>query len=179
MARLHSHQLRQQQKNWMHLTRPYEFLCLAVFTLNNATTKNRMHLTEPYEFLRFGCIHAKLQRQTWWISVNPRNSFGLIALTPIKAITKKTRCTSPNPQHYYGLVVCIPILGQQQKKHISPNLKNSCSWLHSHQIRPQRKTGCISPNRRSSNVLAAIHSKKATFTPGKTTLMNRMHLTKP
>ena len=29
-------------------------------------------------------------------------------------------------------------------------------WLHSHQIRPQRKAGCSSPNPRNSYVLVAV-----------------------
>jgi len=64
MVRLHSHQLRLQQKTGCISPSPMNSFGLAVLTPNNAKNKNRVHLTKPYEFLRFGCIHAKLQQQT-------------------------------------------------------------------------------------------------------------------
>ena len=91
MVRLHSHQLRLQQKTGCIWPNPMNSLGLAVFTPNNAKTKNRVHLTKPYEFLRFGCIHAKQQQQqqTWLISASLRRSCVLIAFTPIKTTAKK------------------------------------------------------------------------------------------
>ena len=148
----HSYKLRrQQQKTGCISPNTINSRALAVFTLKNAETKNRMHLTKPYEYLRRGCIHTKLQKQTWWISAKPRTSIRLITLTAIKAIVNRSKMhlTEPSDLLWIGCIHTISRQHQTKTACISPKPDNSCSRLHSHQIRPQRKTGCISPKPRN------------------------------
>ena len=69
---------------------PRNSAVMAAITPNKVTMKTRMHLAEPSEFLCFGCIHAKYGNNEKRAASHraPRNVFGSVAFTPIKAATQ-------------------------------------------------------------------------------------------
>ena len=199
MVWLHSHQIRLQSATRCISSNPGIFNGLAAFTQYKASRINRMQVVKPHKFLCLGCILAKssvshkhdashhlmwiptvrlqshlikLQSETWCISSIPMCFYVWSAITPGKA-TITNRMHRIKPWNSEGFACIHTRLGYNNEQDAShQSMWILIVWLHSHQIRLQFETWCISSNPGNSYGVAAL-------TPGKATIMNRMHIIRP
>jgi len=134
-----------------------------------------MHLSKSWAFSWFGCTHTKwghnekqdafhrtlgclmvwlhsYELRSWQttkcISPNPRNSYGLVAVTPVD-VTTKANCISTNARIFCGVAAIMPNKATKRKQDACHHILGILLiWLHWRQIRPQWKTRCILQNPR-------------------------------
>ena len=149
-----------------------------------------MHLSESWAFSWFGCSHTKwghnekqdafhrtlgclmvwlhsYEVRSWQktkcISPNPRNSYGLVAVTAID-VTTKTNCISTNARIFCGVAAIMPNKATKRQQDACHHILGILLiWLH---WRPNKAT-----------MKNKMHFAEPS--QNKATMRNEMHLNEP
>ena len=154
---LHPHQIGPQRTIRCISPNPREFQWFNCNSCKRDTAKYGMHLSKSWAFSWFGCTHTKwghnekqdafhrtlgclmvwlhsYELRSWQktkcISPNPRNSYGLVAVTPVD-VTTNTNCISTNARIFCGVAAIMPNKATKRKQDACHHILGILLiWLH-------------------------------------------------